>query len=274
MKKVYLIEDRANNIFYHWFIYIVSSLYQIPLDENPVYFTTPHTNLEWQLTTFELLKPAFLYIDDLTDCEVIRICEKHPHAASGNLPIYLHPPASEGEQIQQRRQVYSFIRNTLLKTLTAEPEVPKRLIYITRNNNKVSSDVCVTTRCILNEESIIPGLCERGFEILDLKDFSLLDKIQIFQEAKMIITIYGGAMTMGLFANSKSKCVEIYNPLTNTENNYFDIFNLLDIHIERYTHVDSYDSNGNISTVVDGNLGLKIQDANHFFERIDALLKS
>ena len=81
--------------------------------------------------------------------------------------------------------------------------LPKR---ISKRNNRIyisraKSANNLKKRHILNEEELIKALKKFGFKVYHLEDYSLLDKIELFYDAEMVVGAYGGGLTHILFSD-------------------------------------------------------------------------
>jgi capsular polysaccharide biosynthesis protein len=125
------------------------------------------------------------------------------------------------------------------------------LLYISRSKaHLLPVNQTARRRNILNEQAVGNALVPIGFEAIHLEDYPLVDKIRLFQSAKMIVTPSGGALTMCFFANQNTQIIEIIGADSQNEDQYYHICEVLSIPIVRYTNVKSLDYNGNIVTPV------------------------
>jgi hypothetical protein len=124
----------------------------------------------------------------------------------------------------------------------------------------------------MNESDIIGLLQPLGFEIVFLEDHSLVEKIRIFQEAKVLITPSGGALAMCFFANQKSTIVEICTTATG-EDMYNHVCNELSIPTSRYTNVRTVGGDGKpVTPSFVGQYNLVIHDIPHFMRFVHSLI--
>jgi hypothetical protein len=255
-RTVYILEDRGNAIIMHWFHYVVAGLYGLSHLPKPVYF---HTKLSesFHYETLELIKPDYIYVEDYRGCIAI------PH---------------HGAPLQGKFAVpspyYGFVRELILTknnlTITREPF---RYVYISRSRSHMLNWAAgARRRQLMNEPDIVDQMRPIGFEVIFLEDYPLVEKIKIFQEAKVLVTPSGGALTMCFFANQKTKVVEICTTLTG-EDMYDNLCTMLSIPTARYTAVETLDSNG-IPTRPEfiGEYSLRIPNTPHFIEFITSLM--
>jgi capsular polysaccharide biosynthesis protein len=260
-KVVYVLEDRGNDFIFHWFLFMISSLKEFKDCPKPIYFHT-FSHVNFQKETFELLKPDFYFLEDLTDCKTINL-----HGSK----LLVESPTDLLE-----KDCYTFLRNVILKDSLKNNNNPQKYLYISRNySHNCDCNLNrggVRMRQLINENSIFPILKEFGFEYIILEEFSLKEKIKLFQDAKYIVTPNGGALTMCLFANEKSKIIEIHDDLSKDENQYYNICKNLDIAIERYTNVSSFNLKNKVSPGCSVEYNLYINDENHFKNYIETVI--
>lgn len=254
MNNIYLLQPCGEGYFYHWFIYGIACLYNIQ-HLTPVKFTFKNNLLNFHKETFELLKPDFEFIEYNSILEDTNII---------TLPVI--------ELIQEDKvndYIYKFLRNSILvKNNLENINKPTKLIYISRNKSNLLP--CVDgsiRRHILDESILIDKLKEIGFEIIELENYSVLDKIKLFQESKVIVSPNSGALTMCLFSNPASQIIEILPPVCGKMEQYSNICNVLNIPFMKYRNVSATDSNSNcLTTSLNGNAEyyIKMNDLTDF----------
>jgi|GEM_PF-2800029 len=92
---------------------------------------------------------------------------------------------------------------TLKKSIKKE-RIVKKNIFISRERAE--------TRRILNNVEFMVVIEEFNFEIINLEDFTLVDKISIFQNANVVLGIYGAGLTHLMFCEKGTKIIEILPP--------------------------------------------------------------
>jgi capsular polysaccharide biosynthesis protein len=253
---IYKLDDRGQEIIMHWFHYVVAGLYELSRLPKPVYFNVRLTD-NFQRETIELMKPDYIYVDDTTGHTVI------PHAGA---PI--HGPYAIPSPY------YGFVRDLILTRNNLDsPVEPFRRIYVSRSRSH-ELKWCTGTkrRQLTNEGDILRLLQPIGFEVIFLEDYPLIEKIRIFQEAKVLITPSGGALTMCFFANRKSTIVEIC--AQTGEDMYEHVCKELAIPTARYTNVRTIGGDGNPMTPTYlGHYNLVIHDIPHFMQFVHSLIR-
>ena len=101
----------------------------------------------------------------------------------------------------------------------------KKLIYITRRKTRL--------RQTINEKSLIENLLQRGFEVIELEGLQLMQQIEIFYQAKLIIGTHGAGFTNLIFASNDLVFLEIFSKKYGSKD-FIRIANLLDLKREEY----------------------------------------
>lgn len=228
-KKVYVIEERDNTIVFHWLVYMISGLADIPDLENlekPIKFHLPMSGDSIQHETLDLLKPQFEYISDISDIPIV------------NLPGAKFETNSVDKVYDY---YYKFLRDQILiKNNLLLHSPPHRYIYISRSKSHLvyGNRYTEKKRQIVNEDEVYDILKKYCFEFVYLEDLCFRDKIQLFQEAKCIVSPNGGALSFTAFANQNTQIIEIHCSQVKNTDQYYNIAKVLDIPIIRYTNVD------------------------------------
>jgi capsular polysaccharide biosynthesis protein len=230
-ENVYIIQDCQNKFIFHWFLMMISALKIFDNEKKPVKFNT-NICQDFHNETIELLKPDFEFITDIQNYNPVPI--------NGSCCVPSDP------YDLWEKDCYLFLRKTLLKSELINLNSPKRLLYISRNkSHQLECNHGDRKRQILNEDEVYTILEKKGFEYIHLEDYNLFEKIKLFQDAKIIVTPNGGALTMCLFAHKDTKVIEIHHKNTIGENQYYNICKNVDIFIERYSNVNAIDYNNN-----------------------------
>lgn len=254
--NVYHLEDRANGIIMHWFHYVIAGLYELSHLPKPVYFHYKDSGEAFQTETLELIKPDYIFVKDISECTVI------PHHGAPIQGAYAVPSP-----------YYGFVRDLILTRNNLEsPVEPFRRIYVSRSrSHELNWCKGIKRRQLANEGDILGLLQPIGFEVIFLEDHSLVEKIRIFQEAKVLITPSGGALAMCFFANRKSTIVEIC--AQTGEDMYDHVCKELSIPTARYTNVRTVDGNGHPMTPsFVGQYNIVIHDIPHFMRFVHSLI--
>lgn len=78
---------------------------------------------------------------------------------------------------------------------------PWRKVFISRSKARF--------RKVVDEELLYPILKEKGFEVLCLEDYSIMDQIRIFAETKVLIGLHGAGLTNMVFMPKGGKVMEL-----------------------------------------------------------------
>lgn len=101
-------------------------------------------------------------------------------------------------QITPQLEACEYLRSTFLKK--DRTQKPHRAIYITRNDAK--------TRRVINEAEIREELIDSGFEVVSLSNVPLLEQIELFAEARIIVGPHGAGFTNAIFSQPGSVLIE------------------------------------------------------------------
>ena len=108
-----------------------------------------------------------------------------------------------------------------------------------------AQDNNIKRRQIINEEELSKELLKEGIETIFLEDYPLDKKIQIFNEAELIVSPNSGGLTFTLFSNPHTTIVEInaVNPY-HISRQYEDQCRFFNVKYKRYSCecVDSHDN--------------------------------
>jgi hypothetical protein len=256
-ETVYVLANRANNIFMHWFLYLISGLYDLKHLPKPIKFHTVVT-LDFQRETLPLLKPDFEFVENTDGYTIVK---------------YEGAPCKTIYTVEDH--YYHFVRNQILvKNHLERTEKPFRRIYISRSKSHlVTYPIGAKRRQLVNEHILTDMLKEYGFECIHLEDYSMLDKIRLFQEASIIITPNGGALACAYFASKDTKIVSITCP-NPAELHYAHLCNILSIPFYFYNKVKCYDAKGEPFTpkYMSDEFTMELTDYNNFLEAIKSIV--
>jgi capsular polysaccharide biosynthesis protein len=254
-KTVYVLEDRYHSVLYHYMIFMMGGLQHFEHLPKPVYFHAP-VQYQFQKEIIALLEPDFQYVEDLSGCI---------------LQPFHGAPLLTLDSVE--RKYYQFLRNQILvrNNLSIQTQ-PMRRIYISRGiSHTLASNNGAARRQIVNETEMFAQLEPLGFELIHLEPYSIREKIQLFQEAQIIVTPNGGALTMALFAHPHTKIIEIHDMRTSNEDQHYNICKGVDIECIRYVNVRSVDRYGNpMMPYLTGQYNLIINDIQEFSTFIES----
>ena len=123
-------------------------------------------------------------------------------------------------------------------------------IYIRRSKSHLckgnADENFIRRRQIINEDQIVEKLSEIGIKSVYFEDYTVSEKIQIFQNASLVVAPQSGGLLFTLFGHQNMDIVEICP--TNTHqpcNHYVDICNVLNIPFRRFDDVIKNDYHDN-----------------------------
>ena len=184
------------NNYYHWMLQVIPQfclLRQVGIDLETIdkfAFLRLPTHLPFQNNTLNLL--------GIPDAKIVET-SKHPLIQAKKLivtsPIAGSPP---------RKLACDLVRDEFLKHRLPAREKRADFIYLSRKN--------AIYRRILNEEELIALLDSFGFTSFCLETLSLLEQIDLFSQAKVIVAPHGAALTNLIFCNPGVKVIEIFAP--------------------------------------------------------------
>ena len=275
MKVIFHIEHRGHQFIFHWFIYMLSGLRYLGTnnsrwgqDSNPkdrfeqnihsiidipkkpylLYISVlPDPLISYQKETFEILKDEFTLIrkEDISPEDIV-INNYGEHIL--NTDYHISP---EG---------YTYLRNLFLSKLNSTGEFKGKKFYLSRIRSHLlegnAQDGNIKRRQILNEQELSKELSKEGIETIFLEDYPLDKKIQIFNEADIIISPNSGGLTFTLFSNPNTSIIEI-----NTNNphqisrQYEDQCRFFNVKYKRY-RCHNYDGHDNMTINVEDFMGV------------------
>ena len=247
--KVFILEDRGYMWMFHWIVYMLGGLRNLP-GKTPIkiYFDKPFPTVNgknYHKESLELIKSHFVFCEPTeTDVKIASYGETWLCADR------VHP------------ETHRFLRTLFLSSIPEQVYDGKKY-YLTRNNcgtlNPANKGVNIRT--ILNESEIREDLIEHGFEILQFEDYSFEEKIKIFNTASVIISPNSGGLTFSIFANEKTKIVEILPTHIAQHDHYKNICEAVNISYTRFTHVSTVGESPGLGRVWNMNIDkIKFKD--------------
>ena len=190
-----LIGAPGNNNYWHWIfevlprIFIYEKFYSInELDKILV------PSLEENFQTQTLLSLG-ISIKKVIDSKFYRHVKTKELYATSNVIQY------NIEKIPS--WIIAELRNRFLKKIRKKYKFDK--IYIDRSDSAVNKFF----RRIINEKEIINFLINKNFKIIKMSEFSFLDQISIFNNAKYIVGLHGAGFANIVFCKKKTNILEI-----------------------------------------------------------------
>ncbi len=136
-------------------------------------------------------------------------------------------------------ECYFFLKKILTSKINLDGEFKKKKFILSRNKSPyLRCNGGAKNRLIVNESEIESKLRDHNFEIINLEDFTVSQKIKIFQESQIIVSPNSGGLVFSLFSSQDTNIIElnVQNPtqIWHT-NHYSNMCNDLDLKYFKYT---------------------------------------
>lgn len=234
---IYKIEEAGKDFIYHWFSYMVGALKQVDLSEKINVCFDQENYTQYQKETFDILNDIINVVPN-TDQNIL-IPSIKPQDINNN---------SERNHIDPT--VYKFLRDLFLSRVGGFDVSGYEKIYICRGKSHLCEgnreDNNARRRQIVNENEVVESLLEIGIKPIFFEDYTISEKIQIMNNASLVVAPQSGGLTFTLFANQNADIVEIYPPNPHQYcDQYIDVCRALNIPFRRFTDVaklDIYDN--------------------------------
>ena len=227
MSDHYILEDRGFQYMYHWVILMLGGLRHICVDgQVKIYLNAEFKDVNgknYHTESLNLIRHKYDFVKPDSSARLIKLTGE-----SLITPDRVHT------------ETYTFLRNLFLSSIEL-PIYTGKKYYLTRNNCGIlnPANKGITRRAILNEHEVYDDLKSYGFEILQFEEFSFEDKIKIFNTASVIISPNSGGLTCSLFANEKTKVVEILPSGIEHHGHYKFICDALELNYIQFTGVST-----------------------------------
>lgn len=183
----------AANNFGHWMFDALSRIHLLKkagLFDKVDKFLVPAYKYDYQVESLELL--------DITADRVLD-GSKHTHVKARELIVTTHPVETT---YSIPKWVLDFTRSSFsAEKATSEPLGISPYIYICRGD--------ASRRRILNEAEVIKCLKPYGFQALEMANYSIRDKIQIFSQAKVVVSLTSAGITNIVFGQPQTFLLEV-----------------------------------------------------------------
>lgn len=238
MERVYNISNRGCQFIYHWLFYILAGLRHIEHSGKKVNVLMPwYKDAGFHDDSLKYFEDSFNFLTEM------------PH---GTFEVVQF----EGEPLLDKDRIakdgYLYIRNRLLcgKRYCIDP---MRRVYITRKGSEhLNTNKGVLHHSVINEEEMMNLLTFYKFEIVKLEDLSLEQKIELFCNANVIMSPFGGGLTFTAFMNPGQTVIELVKPgMDHNMQHYKVICNAFGISYRRFTDVNYVDEHANIHIQLD-----------------------
>ena len=236
---IYKIEDGGRVFIYHWFVYMVGALKNVDLSSKIDVCFDAQDYTAYQKETFEILSDLINVVPYTENSTLIS--QNKPINISNNSGRFHVDPTS-----------YSFLRELFLSRVSGFDTTGYENIYICRSKAHLCEGNALTQnikrRHILNECELVKSLENEGFKAIHFEDYTVSQKVQIFNNAKRVIAPQSGGLVFSLFASPTTEIVEIYPPNPHQYcDQYIDICRELGIPFKRFVDVVKLDRFDNMT---------------------------
>jgi hypothetical protein len=193
-------------------------------------------------------KKDLIFITESTMYSSIFISDSYTHSGKSNLP--------------PRKEIYQFFSDIVKKASLLKSNVKlNEKIYISRRAWKHGDTSNIGTnytqkRTLNNESELVRFLESKGFSETFTENLSVIDKINLFSSAKVIIGPSGGGLCNVLFSNKNAQLLSINSPdfmsvnkrfiysFANIKTIFYDeTFHVEDTKFKKYMRVQSHSNN-------------------------------
>jgi len=241
---VYRIEEGGRSFITHWFINMLAALKDVDLSEKiDICFELNFTKEPYQKESLDILSDVINVVPNTSD-SILLPCNKTINRRNGG-----------GSHKDPRS--YIFLRELFLSRIENNFDTTGyEKIYIRRNKSHLCEgnvfENSIRRRQIVNEDEFVEKLKEQGIKSIYFEDYSVSEKIQIFNKASLVVSPQSGGLVFSLFANPKCKIVEILPPNPHQYcDQYLSICKALEIDYTRFSSVAKIDHNDNMSVPVE-----------------------
>lgn len=233
--------------YYHKFVDMVPKLYglhQEALEDREMTLVLDNRFDEEDLAIIQALLPEEVSVQRLPSMRRVE-CDEYVHLPRLSVPS--HKPCKNLSQLGGLpREYIRFCRKQLSKTFGIHfgDADPDRRIFISRAN--------ASKRRMINEEGVANFLETLGFEHVALEEKSLLNQIELFAEASVVVGQHGAGLTNLLYVPSGASVVEVFSSPNATPPHYSSAVDLLDLdyralHMNPANEKDGKDADGRLS---------------------------
>ncbi|MDC3152592.1 glycosyltransferase family 61 protein, partial [Pelagibacteraceae bacterium] len=190
--------------YWHWMFDVLPriKIIQDIIKINEInYFLLPNLNNKFQFETLDLIGiPKEKRLSSLKlrhlECEQI-ISTDHPYVLNNNA----------SNEIQNLPMwIINWLKNTLTQKLHLEDKNFPSKIYIDRSDAHPN---IANLRKIINENEVVEFVKKLDFKIITLSNYSYIDQIKLFYNAKNIIGLHGAGFANVIFSKPELKILEL-----------------------------------------------------------------
>ena len=179
--------------YFHWIVDVLPRLHL--LKESDEFdkiekFIVPQFKQEFQKSSLALF--------GINSNNIIE-CNNFTHILCDNLYVSSHPRGPKSITIPS--WVFDFY-DEVKEKFNSEVKYPD-YVYITRKDSNL--------RTIVDEDKLINFLSKHGFVAMTLSEYKFSEKINIFKQAKIIISAHGAGLTNLFFSNPQTRVLELFS---------------------------------------------------------------
>jgi len=193
--KVALLSAMSGHVYYHWMFDILPRLDLIRKSgiswDSIDWFVVNNIDKDFQTETLNYLGIPLNKIIPSDHDSLIQAEE-------------LIVPSFPGYQDWVPEGSINFLRETFLSQVNLENRTYPEKIYISRSQS--------SSRHVINEKEVIEQLTRLGFQTVWLEEMSLSEQIELFANAKVIISPHGSSLTNLVFCSPDTIVIELFSP--------------------------------------------------------------
>jgi hypothetical protein len=114
---------------------------------------------------------------------------------------YLYVSSLPGSEGRSPQWAVNYLQDKLIKTTDT---APSKKVYLKRGPG--------IERRVLNEDAIIKTLQDTGFDIVDPDKLGIQEQINLMQQAKIVVSVHGAALSNLLFVKEGTAVIELFSP--------------------------------------------------------------
>ncbi len=203
-KVLSLLSGGAGNYnYWHWLFDILPRIRIInnKIDLNTIdYFLLPDNSKRFQKETLELMKiPHEKQLSSLNYRHIKSeeiIATDHPYVTNNNAT----------SAIQNLPQwIIDWLKQTFTRNLNLKDDKLPNKFYIDRGD---ASPNISELRKIINEKEVVNKLLEYNYRVIQLSEYSFVDQVKLFYNAKSIVGLHGAGFANVIFSNPKLNMLE------------------------------------------------------------------
>jgi capsular polysaccharide biosynthesis protein len=187
--SIVLVSPESNN-YYHWLSDVLPriKLYEQVLDQADHFCVASNVPAKFLevLKDFGIPKEKILLVNEKDKLHF----------------DYLYVSSLPGSEGRSPHWAVDYVREKLIKSTNTQ--LPSKKIYFKRGD--------AAERKIVNEKSLIALLQHSGFEIIEPGELTILEQIELMQQAKIVVAAHGAALGNLLFSRDKTAVIELFSP--------------------------------------------------------------